>query len=70
MITYEESIVGYHLTDVANQFGAIKIEHIGGNKFEAINADGKVLRMLTDEGIGSTEYEDGMEEEFEERWKD
>lgn len=65
-ISYEESPVGFHLTDVANQFGAVKINHLGGNKFEAVRTDGQTLRMLSDEGIGSTEHEEGFEEAWDE----
>lgn len=64
-ISYEAYPVGSHLTDVANQFGAVKINPLGGKKFEAVRADGTTLRMLDDEGIGSTEHEEGFEEAWE-----
>lgn len=66
MIDYESSPVGRNLTEAANAFGATEIRHLGGRKFEAIRADGQSLRMLADEGIGSTENEDG----FEAAWAD
>ena len=66
-IGYEESPVGNHLTDMANLFGAETIHHVGGNRFVALRGDGEFLRMLSDEGIGSTE-EDGDIEAFEAAW--
>lgn len=58
-------VLGANLANLAKEFGAEKIEHIGGAKFLAIREDGKTLKMLADEGIGSIEGEDGFDEAWE-----
>jgi hypothetical protein len=66
----ENSPVGAYLTDALNLFGADEIKHHGGPKFEGIRRkDGRTIRMVTDEGIGSTEY-DTDAEIFDEAWAD
>ena len=61
-ISYEESLVGENLTDLANEFGACEIKWLGESRYLAIKADGGELRMLSDEGVGSIEGEEGFDE--------
>lgn len=66
----ENSPVGAYLTDALNLFGADEVKHHGGCKFEGMrHKDGRTIRMITDEGIGSTEY-DTDSEIFDEMWED
>lgn len=64
----ENSPVGSNLTSALNLFGADEVRHHGGSKFEGIrHKDGRTIRMITDEGIGSTEY-DTDSDLFDEMW--
>lgn len=64
----ENSPVGANLTAALNTFGADEVRNLGGNKFEGVrHSDGQTIRMIEDEGIGSTEY-DTDAEIFEEAW--
>jgi len=66
----ENSPVGANLTSALNLFGADEVRHHGGSKFEGIrHKDGRTIRMIADEGIGSTEY-DTDSEIFDEMWEE
>jgi hypothetical protein len=66
----ENSPVGSNLTSALNLFGADEVRHHGGAKFEGIRRkDGRTIRMITDEGIGCTEY-DTDSDIFEEMWEE
>lgn len=68
MISYENSPVGQHLTDAANEFDAVRIQNYGHGRFVAIDEDGGRMRMIADEGIGSTEFECDEPAAFEAAW--
>lgn len=57
-------MLGSNLATIAEQWGAEYIEYLGGNRFVAHRKDA-TLHMLTDEGIGSVEGDEGFEEAWE-----
>lgn len=60
-------LLGRHGQECAEEFGAIEIMHLGGNRYMMKRADGLEQKFLSDEGIGSSELESDPAE-FESAW--